>query len=259
MIKNLIFLFISFFILCSCNVTFPKETLKLDTEKLIKTEVGINSKAYIYGSTMYLDIVIDDLATEDNETLTNAYKTIQKVVSNVVRVPLSSDADIKIVVVSAFDSDYRTLLRIFENIDDIKAYSHQMISRTDYEERQLMEFEGMLSAKQVIEDKHEISPQEFVARLVVSQINMSARVNPFLNTLITALELQYNDVKDGTMSFMSNKIDSYDVEALLKKMMLKGIVKNLQKYKLFSIKSAILYDRDKNIIFEFPVEVQKNL
>lgn len=259
MIRNLIFLFISFFIFCSCNVTFPKETLKRDTENLIKKEVGINSKAYIYGSTMYLDIVIDDLASEDNETLTKAYKTIQKVVSNVVRVPLSSNANIKIVVVSAFDSDYRALSRIFENIDDIKAFSYQMISRTDYEERQLVEFEGMLSAKRIIEDKHEISPQEFVARLVVSQINMSARVNPFLNTLITPLELQYDDVKNGTVSFVSNKIDSYDVESLLKKMMLKGIVKNLQKYKLFLIKSAILYDRDKNIIFEFPVEVQKNL
>ncbi len=258
MIKIFAIFFISFFIFCSCNVTFPKETLKQDTEKLIKKETGVDSAAYICGSTMYLDVVMDGLADDNEQTVSKAYETIQKIVSNIVRVPLSSDADIKIVVVSIFDSDYKTLLRIFENIGDIKAYSHQLISRTDYGERQLMEFEGADSAKRIVENKHEISQEEFVARLIISQINMSARQNPFLGQLINSLQLQYFDVKDETICFMSNKIDNYDVQVLLKNRLLKESVKNLQKYKLFSIKSAIIYDRDKNIIFEMPITVEQN-
>ena len=50
------------FVLVSCNVTFPKETLEQDTKDFIKKEANIDSNVYVYGTTMYLDVVFDDLA-----------------------------------------------------------------------------------------------------------------------------------------------------------------------------------------------------
>lgn len=241
--KKYLFILLSFLILSSCNVSYPKETLQEDTVNLIKKETGIDSSVQLKGTTMYLDVVLDELATQNSEEIKDVYKTLQKIVSTVVRVPISSDADIKIVVVSAFDSEYKILLRLFENIEDIKLYSHQLISRTDYEQRQLMEIIGPVAAKKTVANKHEISPEEFVSRLSVSQLGMSAKNNPFLAAIISKLDLQYLVYSDGTVFLLMNSVDNTTVAELLKKNITDEFEKNIKKYKTFDIKSVILYDK----------------
>lgn len=241
--KKFLLLIFSIAIFCSCNVSYPKETLQQDTVNLIKKETGIETSMKLFGTTMYLDVVMNELASQDAEELKDVYKTLQKIVSTVVRVPISSDADIKIVVVSAFDSEYNVLLRLFENIDDIKLYSHQLISRTDYEQRQLMEIIGPGAAEKIVENKHEITDEEFVGRLSVSQLGMSARNNPFLASIISKLDLQYLFYKDGAVFVLMNAVDNSTVADLLKKNIKEEFEKNIEKYKTFSIKSAILYDK----------------
>ncbi len=251
-------LFLSVF-LFSCGVSYPKETLQQDAVKLIKKETGIETSVKLYGTTMYLDVLMDELATQNSEELKNVYKTLQKIVSTIVRVPISSDADIKIVVVSAFDGKYNVLLRLFENIDDIKLYSHQLISRTDYEQRQLMEIVGPGAAEKTVENKHEITDEEFVSRLSVSQLGLSAKNNPFLAAIISKLDLQYLLYKDGTVFVLMNSVDNSTVVELLKKNIKDEFEKNIKKYKTFDIKSAILYDKTGKLFakLKFETAVEK--
>jgi len=252
--KILCFLF-SIFILSSCNVSFPKETLEQDAVKLIKEETQKDVSVHKIGSTLYLDACFDDLVTDDSEKISEVYSVLQKIVSTIIRIPLSSDADIKFVVVSAFDSQYQTLLRLFENIDDIKKYSHQYISREDFSERQIMELEGPDRAKEIVENKYDVTEEEFVARLIVSQLNNMARINPFLAKLIQVLELRFLSVEKNVFYFVTPKnIDNDQLKILLEKLLEKEVVKNIQKYKLFSVKSAILKDRENNIILNIPVK-----
>ena len=98
MLKKIVCLLFSIFVLSSCNVSFPKETLEQDAVKLIKEETQKDTSIYRYGSTLYLDVCFDDLVTNDAQKISAIYDTLQKIVSTIVRIPLSSDADIKIVV-----------------------------------------------------------------------------------------------------------------------------------------------------------------
>ena len=256
MLKKIVCLLFSIFVLSSCNVSFPKETLEQDAVKLIKEETQKDTSVYRYGSTLYLDVCFDDLVTNDAQKISAIYDTLQKIVSTIVRIPLSSDADIKIVVISAFDPNYQTLLRLFENIDDIKRYSNQYISREDYSERQLMELEGPDRTKDIVENKYDITEEEYVARLIIAQLNNGARTNPFLAKLVQALELRFSHIEDNNFYFtVSKNIDNAEVKKILKIMLETEVVKDIQKYKLFSVKSAILRDEENNIIFSIPVKV----
>ena len=242
------------FVFVSCDVSFPKETLEQDTVNLIKKETQTDTNAYIQGSTLYLDVCFDDLVTNDQQTISKIYETLQKIVSNIVRVPLSSDAQIDYVVVSAFDPNYQTLLRIFENIDDIKLYSHQLISREDYSERQLMEFEGPENVKEILDNKYDISKEEYVARLTASQLNLASKNNPIVSKLIQLLELKFSHFEKDKVVFKFKKnIGNDNLIKMLEEMLEKEVNKNIKKYKLFSIKSAILMDEDKNIVFSVPI------
>ena len=256
MLKKIVCLLFSIFVLSSCNVSFPKETLEQDAVKLIKEETQKDTSIYRYGSTLYLDVCFDDLVTNDAQKISAIYDTLQKIVSTIVRIPLSSDADIKFVVISAFDPDYQTLLRLFENIDDIKRYSNQYISREDYSERQLMEIEGPDRSKKIVENKYDIAEEEYVARLIISQLNNGPRTNPFLAKLVQTLGLRFSHIEDNNFYFtVSKNIDSAEVKKILKVMLENEVVKDIQKYKLFSVKSAILRDEENNIIFSIPVKV----
>lgn len=255
MFKILICSLLSIFVLSSCNVSFPDETLEQDAVKLIKEETQQDTSVYRFGSTLYLDVCFDDLATNDRKKINEIYNVLQKIVSNIVRIPLSSDANIDFVIVSAFDADYKTLLRLFENVDDIKKYSHQYISREDFSERQIMEFEGPDRAREIVENKYDITIEEYVARLVVSQLNNFARTNPFLSTFLQILDLRFSHVDEKNFYFSSKKIENKKTIEILKNMLKAETVKDIQKYKLFSIKSAILLDEEKNVIMNIPLSV----
>ncbi|MBQ3943133.1 MAG: hypothetical protein II669_02305 [Elusimicrobia bacterium] len=256
MIKNFFCSLLLIFVLTACNVSFPKETLEQDAVNLIKQETQKDVSVFKVGSTLYLDVCFEDLVTNDTEKITKIYETLQKIVSNIVRVPLSSDANINFVVVSAFDPKYQTMLRLFENIDDIKLYSHQYISREDYSERQLMEFEGPKFTKEVIDNKYDLTKEEYVARLIISQLNIASRTNPFLATLIQTLDLKFLNIENNVIYYTaSRKIDNKEIKILLKSMLEKEVIKNIKKYKLFSIKSAILKDGENNIVLDVPVNI----
>ena len=60
MLKKIVCLLFSIFVLSSCNVSFPKETLEQDAVKLIKEETQKDTSVYRYGSTLYLDVCFDD-------------------------------------------------------------------------------------------------------------------------------------------------------------------------------------------------------
>ena len=94
-----------------------------------------------------------------------------------------------------------------------------------------------------------------MARLIVSQMNNSSGNNPLISKLMQFLELKFSHIENDKMFFKLNKkLDTDKVMVLLKEMFEREVNKNIKKYKLFSIKSAILLDEEKNIIFSIPLK-----
>jgi hypothetical protein len=170
-IKYLVLLLFTVILLNSCGVTYKKENLTQDLEKLVKKEAGQESKAYIVGRTLYLDMQVKGLTPlAERETFAKALRNVKIAGEDISRVVLSSDSDVKFMVVNAYDPTYTVLIRLVQNVDDTKSYFYMRISKSDYESRIFVE-KFVYSIADIIRDKHDISQNEFIGRLIVSKLN----------------------------------------------------------------------------------------
>lgn len=240
-------------LLSSCGPTYPKENLINEIKQLVYKESGRICEVYQIDSTVFLDMPMDELTSTNNETIGKAIKSLQNAVFAITRVALSSDADVKILVISAFDPNYQVLLRMFQNIDDVKAYFFQKISRGDYEKRQLIEFEGPNTTRETVLDKHHVTQEEYIARLIISQINMSAKTNPFLSALIPSLNLRYEKIDNGSIYISSRIVNPKGIDKVINSIIADKLNEYIKKYEIFSVKSAIILLDNKDIGFEILV------
>ena len=119
-----------------------------------------------------------------------------------------------------------------------------------------MELEGLTNIKEIVDNKYDISKEEFVGKLIVSQLNNSTRSNPLISKLMQFLDLRFSHVDQDTIYFtLKRNPENDEIIILLEQMLEKEVTRNIQKYKIFSIKSAILLDGEKNIIFTVPIKL----
>jgi len=230
----LIFPLLSFFIV-SCgmwNASYPEEKLNEILAEMVKKDTGIDVAVERYGRTLYMDMPLKDLTSSEADKVNEAVKKMQSAVLAITRVVLSSDSKIKYMTVSAFDEDKQVLFRIIQNIDDIKNYMYMRISRGDYENRNVLEIEGPLTAADSIEDKHDISDGEYVARMIASQVNMSARTNPFLGALIIVLNLRYLKAEGDSIIYSGTNIINDKLKDFIVNIISAQTIEYSQKYSL---------------------------
>lgn len=253
--KNLKVYFLFIFLIlvissCGNNVSYHKENLGKELEVLVKRENNINSKSYLVGKTLYLDIDISEDATQENKELDKAFAKVNEALSAMIRVVLSSDADIKFVIVQAYPKNKSVLIRIIESIEDFKSYYYMRISKDDFTSRNVIEIEGPARAAKIISDKRNIDINEFVGRMIVAQVLANARNNPIFSALIANSELKFVSVKNGTLLLSARaEIFSETRHALrlqLKKISLQYLPKyknsNIKNIKVTGIKNASLID-----------------
>lgn len=240
------FLFFS----ASCGVSYPKETLVQDLEAKVFKETGVEAEVYSIGRTLYLDMELDDLVSQDQEKAYRAMMNMQSGLSLITRVVLSSDAEIKYMVVSAFDSNRTILFRSVSSINDVKDYFYYKISREDYLSRNLFEIEVARTASDSIEDRHDISDNEFVGRMIVSNVGMGSRNNPGLGSLISMLQLKYEDVdSEGNLIFSTVSDIDTKAEAVIGTILKNETRKYSQKYEI-DFKKIKLLNRANNSVIE---------
>jgi hypothetical protein len=190
------------FFLNACSVTYPKNNIPQSLEKLVKKECNKDSKAYLVGRTLYLDIELGGITSADDKTVLQAIRKMNfdLVVFAAVRVVLSSDSDIKYIIVTTYNFHKNAAFRVVHNIDDIKSYFYMRISCSDFNSRKLLELEieEPLTVANMIEDRHDIADQEYVGRLIASQINMLSEADVIL---VQMPHLQYVGVEDEILIF----------------------------------------------------------
>ncbi|MDR1417847.1 MAG: hypothetical protein LBI80_01595 [Endomicrobium sp.] len=248
-IKVILSLCIAVFLCASCGVTYKKEEISQDLQALIKKECGLDSNVVVIGKTLYLDIVIDKFISNDNKIVFQTIKTIQTTNLAIVRVVLSSDSNIQYMVGTAFDKNKILAFRIVQNIDDIKSYFYMRISRSDYESRNLIELAGGSSfAARMVNDKHDITKDEFVGRLIASQINMMIRTNLLYGALIGAMQMQYIGIKGNELYFLVLGTVNSVVEPIIQEALQSDLESYVNKYQV-SFNSIKAINQNGKVIF----------
>ena len=245
----------SLFVLNACGVTYPKETLIESLEALVLKESGVEAKVFLAGQTLYLDLELDDLVSKEQQKVYDATMKMQSGLSSITRVVLSSDAEVKYMAVNAFDSKKNILLRAVMGIEDVKNYFYQRISHDDYMSRSIFEFESSASAAQSVDDKHDISVNEFVGRMILSQMNVISRKDTQIGTLIYMLQLKYEDVDSEKNLILSAASDiGVEKDSVISAALMEEVKKYSQKYGL-GFKNVILVNRNNNSVIEMPVNM----
>jgi hypothetical protein len=203
MLRYAIFLLVIVFFFNACSVTYPKRNIVQSLEKLVKEECNQDSKAYLVGKTLYLDIELDGIVSADDKTVLQAIRKMNLAGFAAGRIVLSSDSDIKYIIVTIYNSRKNVAFRVAYNINDIKSHFCMRISRSDFDSRKLLEIEGLLTAANMIEDRHDISDQEYIGRLVASQINMFLDADVILEQMP---RLRYVAVENETLIFSASNI-----------------------------------------------------
>jgi hypothetical protein len=224
------FLLVFVFFFNACSVTYQKNDIAQSLEKLVKKECNQDSKAYLVGRTLYLDIEFAEITSADDKTISQTVHKIDFAVFAAIRVVLSSDSNIKYIVLTAYDSYKNVALRIAYNIYDIKSHFYACISRSDFGSRKLLEIEGPLIAVNMIEDRHDIADQEYVGRLIASQINIFLETSMILEQIPY---LRYVAVENETLIFSIFEIVDDKNIYLVRNILLEKTKNYSKKYNMF--------------------------
>lgn len=185
--------------LAGCRPTYPREKVAESVLKIIEKEHAITGNAALVGDTLYLDVKIPGMVTAEQKTLPGVISKAQGAVLAVTRVALSSDADIRFVVITARDPSWKMQLRFIQRIEDVKGYLYQRISHGDYEDRLVVEIENRPYEINALMPQKALEPREFLGRLIVSQINMLSRSNPFLSVVLGSAQVRYEGYTDNEL------------------------------------------------------------
>lgn len=187
-----------------CKASYTKSNVEGSVQELIKKEYGLDGRAKLEGETLYLEVKLEGLVSTEQKVLADILKKVQGAALVITRVSLSSDAKIKFMVLVVSEPTFKLHLRIIQKLDDIKAFLYQKISRADYEERLILEIESNEpqgdALNNEMEKTGELSMNEFVGRLIISQINMLSRSNPFLGVMLGNTQLNYVDLKEHELT-----------------------------------------------------------
>lgn len=245
--KHIFSFLLCIFLFSSCGVTYPKENLTDLLEEMVKKETGIDSEAVIIGQTLYLDIELEGFVSDDRMERNNSIKNLETAIHLTTRVVLSSDSDVKYMVINSFDPNKEILIRMVQNIRDVKDYLYTRISRDDYASRNLME---MGAFDDMIEEKHDISDGEFLGRMILSQLTIN---NPFIVDIIKNIQLQYAGFENKVLILLTfSEMDNKSL-SILSKLLYYESKKYADKYKM-EVKSINIVDKSGNIILDLKLK-----
>jgi hypothetical protein len=235
--------------------SYPKEDLNKSLSELIFKETGVVPSVFIVGRTIYLDIEIDGLLSMDQAQLSEAFKKLQISASDIVRVVLSSDADIKFMVINAFSADKSLLLQLAQDIDDFKQYYYMNISQEDYQTRTILTTTlNSVYVEEILNDRHDWTLDEFVGQLIVANVGLAFMANPFLAEIIVPYRPYFYKVENGVL-FAKTKVDKMDVQTsqLLRNSFYAQGLEFTKKYAA-NIKSIILAAYNGKVLFGVDLE-----
>jgi len=249
--KALLFFLAACLLLFACAPSYPKATITKSVEKILRAEHHLEGRAQLVGKTLYLDIQLPELAGLKSEVPKEAMKKLEGAVLSVTRASLSSDADIQFMAVNAEIPKFNLRVHVLQRLADIKFFLYQKISKNDYEERTVIDIYPLKSNVNV-RRYEDVSLETFVSLLIVSQINMLTRVNPFVGSALHNAKLTLAGISGGTLFVDVSDRLTPELTALWSEIITEKSLKIALKYGRFLPEKILLQD---NSGATFPVSL----
>ena len=244
--KSIACCLLSCILLAGCSPSYPKKDLPAALAKMIKKDYKIDSRVVLRGKTLYLDLFLTGIASTDPKMLNNILKKIQGAMLSITRVSLSSDAKIEYMVVNARDASWSLNIRLIQRLEDVKGLLYQKISKSDYEGRLVLEIETLNRAgagglSSVVGDmQYDMTLEEFMGRLMVSQINMASRTNPFLSVLLNNVQLRYEKWMPDQVFVNASSAITDSAYLLFENIIRSETQKVVEKYKIWRPRTMVI-------------------
>ncbi|MFH0948480.1 MAG: hypothetical protein V1833_05735 [Elusimicrobiota bacterium] len=225
-----------FFTGCS-KPTYPKDKLSESTQKILKKEYNLDGKIKLVGATLYLEVDLPELISTEKDLPGKILKKLNGAILTIVRISLSSDAKIDTLITVAKVKDYDFCVRIIQRLDDIKGLLYLKISKSDYEDRSILEmlpYSGL--------NYTDLTLKEFAARLLVSQYNMLLKTNPFVSALLNNVSLEFSNFTEDSIVLVtgSSQINlTASIKKFFEKILIKSYLDILKKYDIFNFPESI--------------------
>ena len=203
-------------LLAGCGPSFPKETLDVDVARLVYRESGRKPVVSVIGNTMYIDLMLGELASQESEVVNDAMRVMQRAVFASMRAALSSDANIEFIIVTAYDSpEYNIAIQSVQNMGDIKGFMFRQMSRGDFQSRSVFIIEGAPHAAVLKYNRHGITEADYVGKLILSQATIAGSANPLIAAIINTLNLRYLGKENGILYYVARSDASETFGVLL--------------------------------------------
>jgi hypothetical protein len=171
-------------LLAACGkATFPAARLPEAVRELCLKEQKIDVRARLVGKTLYIACDLEGLVTDDLDFRRDTLETFEGLMLSGTRASLSTDATVDFLVVQAKDPRLKASITILRYIPDIKGLIYMRYSRSDFEDRMVLESDAE-STEASTATWHDVDVAEFMARLVASRLQRRLSGNPLVSVML---------------------------------------------------------------------------
>ncbi len=134
------------------------------------------------GKTLYIAFDLEGLVTDDLDFRRETLETFEGVMLSGTRASLSTDAKVDFLVVQAKDPRLKASIRLLRYIPDIRGLIYMRYSRSDFEDRLVLESDAVTS--EAPEPMRDVTLSEYMARLLSSRLQRRLTGNPLVSALL---------------------------------------------------------------------------
>lgn len=157
---------------------------------LCKKEQKLDVDARLVGKTLYLSCALEGLIGLNLDFQKEALETLEGVMLSGTRAALSTDAKVDFLVMKVKDARLGSAITLLRYIPDIKGLIYMRYSRSDFEDRLVIETDGAEDPAQSPEPLTDITMPEFIARLVSSRLHRQLTGNPLVSVFLRITQVR---------------------------------------------------------------------
>lgn len=197
-------------LLNSCTLrqaSYAKPRLEESVKELCRKEYNLEVESRLVGKTLYVSCVLDGLVGHDLGLQTETLDKLEGAMLSTTRVALSTDADLNFLMLKARDSRLGVTVSLLRYLPDIKSLIFMRISRSDFEERLVMETDATPKP----DDPsfwQDIPMTQFLSRLVASRLQRQFSSNPLVSAFLRIRQVK-GAFKENVLTL---RLDDFDDE-----------------------------------------------
>ncbi len=191
---------------CSQSPTYPRKDLSQSVRELCRKEFDFEADARLVGRTFYVSCLLDGLVGKDLGLQQDTLRKLEGAMLSSTRVALSTDAQINFIAVKARDSRLGVTVTLLRYLPDIKSLIYMRISRTDFEDRLVLETENSLEPEPP-EAWRDIPMTEFLSRLIASRLQRQFSANPLVGAFLQVRRVS-GTFREGTLTLLLDKFEN---------------------------------------------------